>query len=88
MKAWEAAIRVMDAGNHPFICARDSGLLHQIADMANLKCKRRGPLTEIGVANALSKTPGKLIIEYVAGNKNRRMRVFVHPDHPWPKRQQ
>lgn len=85
MKAWEAAIKIMEEGGHPFICARDSGLLHQIADLAKLKCARRAWRTEIGVSAALSKTPGRIVIGYTAGHLNRRMRVFCHPDSEMAK---
>lgn len=85
MRACDAAVEVLRFSNNPAVMWGDSGLLHAIANRANLACRSQAWVTEARVLAALSRTPGELVPGYTLGKGRRRVRIFRLPEHATAK---
>lgn len=84
MKVHEAAVAVLRESKNPAVMWGDSGLLHMIADRANMRAKQRSWQTETAVLNALSRNHGELIPSKTTvrhGGQERQVRIFYLPEH-------
>lgn len=66
----------------------DEGLLHMIANRAQLRCANRGPITSNRVLNTLSRRSGDLVPAWTQLQSGRRVRIFWLPEHApeWAKK--
>lgn len=83
MRVCDAALLVLRETKNPAVMWGDSGLLHQIAQRANIYMKMRSWMTETAVLNALSKQPGELVAGSTlshSGGRQRRVRIFWLPE--------
>lgn len=81
LRVCDAAVLVLRETDNPAVMWGDSGLLHLIAERANLKMKGRSWMTEIAVLDAMSKQPGELVAGRTPGRGRRMVRCFWLPEH-------
>lgn len=84
MKTCEAAALVLRETNNPAVMWGDEGLLHMIADRAELKMASHGPFTSNAVLANLARSPGELVpgLTYSGPSaRGRLVRIFYLPEH-------
>ncbi len=82
MRTCEAAVLVLRETNNPAVMWGDSGLLHMIADRAELRSHSKAWKTEAAVLRNLSRDPGELVAAHTTIIRgNRKVRIFYLPEH-------
>jgi hypothetical protein len=80
MRVCDAAANVLRLTDNPAVMWGDSGLLHAIAELAEISTRARSWQTEHAVLDALAKTPGELVPRYTTAVRGRRVRIFYLPE--------
>jgi hypothetical protein len=83
--AHEAAVLVLRETGNPAVMWGDEGLLHAIAERAQLRCAKQSFVTSNRVLNTLTRRPGILVkgmmtIRALRGGE-RAVRCFWLPEH-------